>query len=103
MSQAMWESHSVTVTLDTKRVYLLSGRFAVLNRKLTVAAIAFALIIGIFAVGSFTADAAKTVAFEYQLIGMRLQPRSEMVNGKKMLTAPGMTTELNFQGAESWD
>ena len=74
-----------------------------LNRKLTVAAIAFALIIGIFAVGSFNADAAKTVAFEYQLIGMRLQPRSEMVNGKKVLTAPGMTSELNFQGAEGWE
>lgn len=74
-----------------------------LNRKLTVAAIAFALVIGVFAVGSFTADAAKTATFEYQLIGMRLQPRSEMVNGKKVLTAPAMTTELNFQGSEGWE
>ena len=74
-----------------------------LNRTLTAAAIVFALVIGIFAVGSFTADAAKTVAYEYQLIGMRLQPRSEMVEGKKVLTAPGMTTELNFQGADGWE
>lgn len=74
-----------------------------LNRRLTVAAVVFALILGVFAVGSFSADAAKMAKWEYQLIGMRLQPRSEMVDGKKTLSAPAMASEFNFQGAEGWE
>lgn len=72
-------------------------------RKLAVAAVTFALVIGIFAVGSFSADAARVVKWEYQLIGMRLQPRAETVEGRKVLTAPGMTGEFNFHGEAGWE
>lgn len=74
-----------------------------LTRKIAAVALAFVLIVGVVAVSSYNADAARTVKWEYQLIGMRLQPRSETVDGKKMLLAPAMTTEFNYQGENGWE
>ena len=70
-----------------------------LHRKLTIAAIAFALVVGFLAIGSFSADAARTAKYEYQLIGMRLQPRSITANGNKVVP---MQSEFTHQGQEGW-
>ena len=72
-------------------------------RKLAAVALTLVLVAGIVAVGSLSADAQRNVKWEYQIIGMRLQPRSEVVDGKKILTARGMATEFNFQGDQGWE
>ena len=73
------------------------------DRRWTIAAVVFVLAFGMLTGGSFSADAAKNTQWEYQLIGMRLQPRSEMVEGKKVLSAPSMESEFNYQGKDGWE
>ena len=72
-----------------------------LYRKLTVAAIAFALVIGIFAVGSFSADAAKTVKYEYLVLGLREADRTVAdPSGNKISPLQG---EFTQKGNEGWE
>ena len=71
-----------------------------LNRRLTVAAVVFALVLGVFAAGSFTADAAKTAKIEYVVIGMRESDRTVSdASGNKV--SP-LQSEFTQKGAEGW-
>jgi hypothetical protein len=71
-----------------------------LNRKLTVAAVAFALVLGMLAVGSFSADAAKAAKYEYVVLGMREADRTVSdTSGNKV--SP-LQSEFDQKGAEGW-
>ena len=70
-----------------------------LYRKLTIAAIGFALVIGILAIGSFSAEAAKTVKYEYQLIGMH-EEALDRSSGDN--TSP-LQPEFDSKGNDGWE
>lgn len=71
-----------------------------LNRKLAVVAVAFALVLGMLAVGSFSADAAKTAKIEYSVLGMREADRTVSdPSGNKVSPLQG---EFDSKGAEGW-
>jgi hypothetical protein len=70
-----------------------------LYRKLTIAAVGFALVIGILAIGSFSAEAAKTVKYEYQLIGMH-EEALDRSSGDN--TSP-LQPEFDSKGNDGWE
>ena len=77
------------------------------TKKLVVVVAVLALVLGTLSLGSYMAPnveaKAKGATLEYRLIGMRLQPRSVMEEGKKRLMADNIEMEFNFQADEGWE
>ncbi len=75
-------------------------------KKVATCVTILALLVGTLTLSSYVAaqSESKGPAWEYELVGMRLQPRSVTdEQGKKRLVAAEIQGEFNFHGEAGWE